>query len=81
MSFSLTLQAVTIDYCYTPGQNIDGTHSINLSCALGSFSSERKAYDYYLKGDELYDEVMDEIKKIQRWNGWNILNQIALPRH
>jgi hypothetical protein len=32
------------------------------------------------KGDELYDEVMDEIKKIQRWNGWNILNQIALPR-
>ncbi|MDR2399616.1 MAG: hypothetical protein LBD61_04230 [Endomicrobium sp.] len=49
MGFSLTLQAVTIDYCYTPGQNIDGTHSINLSCALGSFSSERKAYDYYLK--------------------------------
>jgi TolA-binding protein len=47
--FSLTLQAVTIGYCYTPGQNIDGTHSINLSCALGSFSSERKAYDYYLK--------------------------------
>ncbi|MDR2818432.1 MAG: PorV/PorQ family protein [Endomicrobium sp.] len=49
MGFALEIQSVTIDYSYAPGQNIDGTHSVNLSCALGSFASEKTAYDYYLK--------------------------------
>jgi tetratricopeptide (TPR) repeat protein len=49
MGFAMDIQGVTLDYSYSPGQNIDGTHSINLSCALGSFVSEKTAYDYYLK--------------------------------
>jgi tetratricopeptide (TPR) repeat protein len=57
MGFGLDIQNVTLDYSYAPGQNIDGTHSINLSCALGKFSSEKKAYDYYIK--EYFRKAVD----------------------
>jgi tetratricopeptide (TPR) repeat protein len=57
IGFSLELQNITLEYSYAPGQNIDGTHSINLNFALGKFSSEKKAYDYYIK--EYFRKAVD----------------------
>ncbi|MDR2436815.1 MAG: PorV/PorQ family protein [Endomicrobium sp.] len=57
MGFGLDIRNITLDYSYAPSQNIDGTHSINLSCALGKFSSEKEAYDYYIK--EYFRKAVD----------------------
>jgi tetratricopeptide (TPR) repeat protein len=49
MGVGLKFQNVNIDYSYTPDQKLGGTHSVNLSCALGQFTSEKTAYDYYMQ--------------------------------
>jgi tetratricopeptide (TPR) repeat protein len=57
MGFALEIQSIVVEYSYAPGQNIDGTHSITLNCALGKFSSQKKAYDYYIK--EYFRKAVD----------------------
>jgi tetratricopeptide (TPR) repeat protein len=52
-------QSLSVDYSYTPSQYLNGTHNFNLSYAVGNFSDQRAAYDYYLmnhfrEGTELY---------------------------
>ncbi|MDR2191806.1 MAG: PorV/PorQ family protein [Endomicrobium sp.] len=52
-------QSLSIDYAYVPSDHINGTHSFNLSYAVGHFANQRAAYDYYLmnhyrEGAELY---------------------------
>lgn len=47
--FSVCFQNLNIDYAYVPQNNLGGTHSITLSCALGRFISEKVAYDYYMQ--------------------------------
>jgi tetratricopeptide (TPR) repeat protein len=47
--FGVDFQSLNVDYSYTPQSKLGGTHSITLSCALGGFSSERTAYDYYMQ--------------------------------
>ena len=41
-------QSISIDYAYTPSDYLNGTHSFNLSYAIGQFADQRAAYDYYL---------------------------------
>ncbi|MDR2395986.1 MAG: PorV/PorQ family protein [Endomicrobium sp.] len=47
--FGVDFQNLNIDYSYVPQNNLVGTHSITLSCALGRFTSEKVAYDYYMQ--------------------------------
>jgi tetratricopeptide (TPR) repeat protein len=48
--FGVDFQSLNVDYSYTPQSKLGGgTHSVTLSLALGGFSSERTAYDYYMQ--------------------------------
>jgi tetratricopeptide (TPR) repeat protein len=47
--FGVDFQNLNLDYSYTPQSKLGGTHSVTLSLALGGFSSERTAYDYYMQ--------------------------------
>jgi tetratricopeptide (TPR) repeat protein len=48
LGFGFQYQSISIDYSYTPSDYLNGTHSFNLSYAVGHFADQRVAYDYYL---------------------------------
>ena len=49
MGFGLEFQSFMLDYSYTPSDKLNGTHNFNLSFAIGDFSNQKAAYDYYMQ--------------------------------
>ncbi|MCL2334704.1 MAG: PorV/PorQ family protein [Endomicrobia bacterium] len=49
MGVGFEYQAFSIDYAYTPANNLNGTHNFNLSYAFGKFANQKAAYDYYMQ--------------------------------
>ena len=49
MGMSFEFQSFTLDYSYTPSDRLNGTHNFNLSYALGNFTNQKTAYDYYMQ--------------------------------
>ncbi|MCL1971564.1 MAG: tetratricopeptide repeat protein [Endomicrobia bacterium] len=46
---SFDFQSFTVDYSYSPSDRLSGTHNFNLSYAVGKFTSQKTAYDYYMQ--------------------------------
>ncbi|MCL2390534.1 MAG: PorV/PorQ family protein [Endomicrobia bacterium] len=49
LGLGFEFQTITVDYSYTPSDSYNGTHNFNLSYALGKYTSEKTAYDYYMQ--------------------------------
>lgn len=49
MGVGLQFETISIDYAFIPSQDLNATHSFNLSFAFGSFANQRAAYEYYLE--------------------------------
>ncbi|MDR1696059.1 MAG: PorV/PorQ family protein [Endomicrobium sp.] len=49
MGVGFEFQNVMIDYSYTPSDILNGTHNFNFSYALGKFTNQKSAYDYYMQ--------------------------------
>ncbi|MCL2144688.1 MAG: tetratricopeptide repeat protein [Endomicrobia bacterium] len=49
LGMSFDFQSFAFDYSYTPSSELNGTHNFNLSCAVGKFTSQQTAYDYYMQ--------------------------------
>lgn len=49
LGMSFDFQSLSVDYSYTPSDELNGTHNFNLSYAIGKFTSQQTAYDYYMQ--------------------------------
>ncbi|MDR2426355.1 MAG: tetratricopeptide repeat protein [Endomicrobium sp.] len=49
LGMSFEFQNFSVDYSYTPSDQLNGTHNFNLSYAIGKFTSQQVAYDYYMQ--------------------------------
>ena len=49
LGMSFDFQSFTVDYSYSPSDQLSGTHNFNLSYAVGKFTSQKTAYDYYMQ--------------------------------
>lgn len=49
LGMSFEFKSFMFDYSYCPSDKLNGTHNFNLSYALGRFSGQKAAYDYYMQ--------------------------------
>ncbi len=49
MGLGFEFQNFMLDYSYSPSDELNGTHNFNLSFAVGNFTNQKTAYDYYMQ--------------------------------
>ncbi|MCL2485176.1 MAG: PorV/PorQ family protein [Endomicrobia bacterium] len=49
LGLGFEFQSIMVDYSYTPSDMSNGTHNFNFSYAIGKFTNQKAAYDYYMQ--------------------------------